>query len=213
MIQGTGQLADAYGRMFIQWSIAGTPMNDEAESGDACLVQACAAGVLVAAIDGAGPGAEAASAARIAEATLRAHADESPISLVLRCHEGLRKTRGAVMTLAFCHHRDRTITWLGVGNVDAVLFHAGPTGATSDRVVLRGGVVGYQLPALRAEVLPIRTLDVLIMATDGIEEHFADTVDIRREPRSLADGILATHRKGTDDALVVVAKYHGADES
>jgi hypothetical protein len=115
------------------------------------------------------------------------------------------------MTLAFCHARDRTLTWLGVGNVDAVLFH-GHEKTASDRVVLRGGIVGYRLPALRAEVLPLRKFDMLIMATDGIEEYFADSVDLRGEPRALADRILATYRRGTDDALVLVARYLGVDE-
>ena len=80
-------------------------------------------GILIAAVDGTGHGAEAAAAAKIAAATLEAHAWESPIALLLRCHDELKGTRGAVMTLAFIHLRDRTLTWLGVGNVEAVLFH------------------------------------------------------------------------------------------
>jgi serine phosphatase RsbU (regulator of sigma subunit) len=35
-------------------------------------------------------------------------------------------------------------------------------------VLLRSGVVGYQLPTLRASTLPIAPGDLLIFATDGI---------------------------------------------
>jgi serine/threonine protein phosphatase PrpC len=81
----------------------------------------------------------------------------------------------------------------------------------ADRIILRGGVVGYQIPALRAEVLPLRMCDTLIMATDGIQEHFADHVPLIGEPQVIADRLLAQHRKETDDALVVVMRYLGDD--
>jgi hypothetical protein len=52
----------------------------------------------------------------------------------------------AVMTLAFVHLRDRTLTWLGVGNVEAVLFHrARECTTTPNRALLRAGVIGYLL--------------------------------------------------------------------
>lgn len=210
MTSGAGQCVDHEGRRLASWGVATVPMKDEAESGDTCLLQSSSDGLLIAAIDGAGHGAEAAVAARTAEAILAAHAHESPISLVLRCHDGLRASRGVVMTLALCHLRDRTLTWVGVGNVEAVLFRAG-TGerSPSERIILRAGVVGYQLPPLRAEVLPLRPLDTLIMATDGVEELFADKVELTGEPQEIANRILAAHRKDTDDALVVVVRYLG----
>ena len=108
----------------IAWGVAAAPFPNERESGDRYVVQPSGDGLLIAAVDGNGHGAEAAAAAKIAAATLEAHAPESPIALLLRCHEELKGTRGAVMTLAFVDLRDRTLTWLGVGNVEAVLFHA-----------------------------------------------------------------------------------------
>lgn len=182
----------------------------ELESGDRCVVQPCAAGVLIAAVDGTGHGTEAAAAAAVAAHTLKTFAAESPIALVLRCHEELRQTRGAVMTLAFVHTRDRTVTWLGVGNVQAALVHTGREGGTaSERVLLRAGVVGFQLPPLRTEVMLLNPLDTLIMATDGINLDFADSGAPEKDPQQVADRILARHWKQTDDGLVVVARYLG----
>ena len=137
------------------------------------MVRPATDGILIAAVDGNGHGAEAAAAAKIAAATLEAFVRESPIALVLRCHEQLKGTRGAVMTLAFVHLRDRTLTWLGVGNVEAVLFRAArETSTAPDRALLRAGVVGYRLPPLRAEILPLKPFDTLIIATDGIKPGF-----------------------------------------
>jgi len=193
----------------MSWGVAEAPFPNERESGDQYVFQPSAGGILIAAIDGTGHGTEAAAAAKIAAHTLQAFAVESPIALVLRCHEQLRLTRGAIMTLAFAHLADHTLTWLAVGNVEAVLFHTGRVDRTSERVLLRAGVVGYRLPALRTDVIPLETFDTLVMATDGINPDFADDLALEGSPQQIADSILAKHRRETDDALVVVAQYLG----
>lgn len=193
----------------ITWGVAEKAL--QVESGDRYVVAPYADGVLVGVVDGMGHGAPAAEAALRATALLATFARESPITLVNRCHEDLRGTRGVVMTLAAFDFRARTLTWLGVGNVDAVLFHGNGDGTQRrERVVLRGGVVGFRLPALKAEVLPLARLDTVILATDGIEAEFSDSLNARGTPQALADAILASHGRATDDALVLVARYEGA---
>lgn len=200
------------GGAIIALGAAEAPLPGERESGDLYVLQPSPHGVLLAVVDGTGHGAEAAAAARIAAATLEAFARESPIALMLRCHKELKGTRGVVMTLAFFHHRDRTMTWLGVGNVEGVLFRPSADGHTpSEHVLLRGGIVGDRLPALRASVLPVTPNDILIMATDGIKPDFADHLVLDGDLQHIADRILVDHCKGTDDALVVVARYLGGD--
>ena len=49
----------------------------------------------------------------------------------------------------------------------------------------------------------------LIFATDGIRGGFAEGLPTDATPQELADHILARHGKGTDDALVLVARYAG----
>ena len=196
----------------VSCAIAEAALSSEPESGDRHLVQPFEDGVLIAAVDGMGHGVEAAAAAKRAIATLAAAAQESPIALVQRCHQELRDTRGAVMTLAVINLRQRTLTWIGVGNVDAVLFHPNGDGShRSDRALLRGGVVGYQLPSLRAEVLPLAPHDTLVLTTDGVKPEFADTIAVNGDPQALADSILARFRRPTDDALVVVVQYLGSE--
>jgi hypothetical protein len=201
-------------RESVSWAVAEAPFKNERESGDRYLLHHTAAGVLIAAVDGTGHGSEAAAAAKRAIATLEAHALESPIALLLRCHEDLKNTRGVVMTTAFIHFNDQTLTWLGVGNVEAMLFHRGPGHIFKpDRLLLRNGIVGYRLPPIRAEVLPVKPLDTLILVTDGIDPAFDEGVNLDDDPKTIADGVLARHHTGDDDALVLVARYLGGDNA
>ena len=196
----------------IAWAVAEAPFPNESQSGDRHLVLPSADGILIAAVDGAGHGAEAAAAAKVAVATLEAHAFESPIGLLVRCHEELKGSRGVVMTIAFIDLRDRTLTWAGVGNVEAVLFHGLDRYQTRpDRALLRSGVLGYRLPPVRAEVLPLKPMDTLVIVTDGIRPNFDDGLSLSDDLQPIADGILARHSNGTDDALVVVARYLGGE--
>lgn len=193
----------------ITWAVAEKPLL--AESGDRYIVAPHADGVLIAVVDGMGHGPEAAAAALRATTLLGAFARESPISLIHRCHQELRGTRGVVMTLVAFDLRDRTLTWTGVGNVDAVLFHASAhtDGSATERALLRGGVIGDRLPALRAEVLPLTRMDTVILTTDGVAPTYAEHWKPAGGPQKVADTILAEHGRATDDALVLVARYDG----
>jgi serine/threonine protein phosphatase PrpC len=172
-------------------------------------------GVLVAVMDGLGHGEQAAAAARIAVSALEDHASDSVIALLRLCHEKLLATRGLVMSIASFNGLDDTMTWLGVGNVEGVLVRANATASPArESLVSRGGVAGYQLPPLRAYVLPVMPGDLLLFATDGIQSGFAEsmTPTANDTPQHIADRILAEHCKGTDDALVLVARYLGSSQ-
>ncbi|MBI3029579.1 MAG: SpoIIE family protein phosphatase [Candidatus Rokubacteria bacterium] len=192
------------------WGVAARTLAGQEESGDRQAIKLYPHGALVAVVDGLGHGDEAAAAAKIAVATLEAHPGESIIPLLRRCHENLRSTRGVVMSLASFNVREGTMTWLGVGNVEGILLRGDP--AVSPRyesLLLRGGVVGGQLPALYASILPVVPGDTLIFATDGIRSKLADHVASSDVPQRTADTILARSAKVTDDALVLVARYCG----
>jgi negative regulator of sigma-B (phosphoserine phosphatase) len=199
-------------RSVIDWGSAARALAEagDLESGDHCVVAGLSNGALVAVIDGLGHGSEAAYAARTAGQVLTAHAAEPVLDLVQRCHAKLHKTRGVVMTLASFNVRDSTITWAAVGNVEAVLLRMDQTAEQRRQgVIARGGVVGYRLPPLHAATLPIAQGDTLIMATDGISGGFWEDLVLYKSPQEIADTILARYGKGTDDALVLVARYIG----
>jgi len=194
----------------IDWGVATLTLPGERESGDLHLVKPVRAGVLVSVVDGLGHGAEAAAAARAAVAALSRHAQESVLPLLQRCHQALAGTRGAVVSVALFDRADGSMTWLGVGNVEGVLLYADAGGRRGrERLVTRGGIVGSELPPLRAEVLAVAPGDTLILATDGIQSGFADDLAVEAPPQQLADQILTRSGKRTDDALVLVARYVG----
>ncbi len=195
---------------WIDWGVVTMPMEGHAESGDHHLVKEVPEGSLLAVVDGLGHGAEAAEAAKQAIAALEAFAHESIIALLKRCNEQVRNTRGVVMSLALINVNEETLTWLGVGNVEGVLLRA-DAGAKPPRenILLRGGLLGPQLPPLRASVLTLSRGDTLIFATDGIHTGFAEGVNIKEPAQQIAEGICKRHNKGTDDALVLVARYLG----
>src|SRR5439155_998671 len=83
--------------------------------------------------------------------------------------ERLRHTRGVVMSVAWFQTGERTMAWLGVGNVEGVLQRGSPHGSpASETLLVRSGLVGSHLPPLRASVLSVNPGDTLIVATDGI---------------------------------------------
>ena len=182
----------------------------QGESGDQHLVCCHQRGILVAAIDGIGHGEEAANAAKAAVAILKAGVDEPVISLLQRCHEGLRATRGVVLSLASIDQEHGLMTWAGVGNVQGAWMRAGAQKSSVQEVLLlRGGVVGSQLPALQAAVLPIGKGDTLVFVTDGIRGDFAAGLSALESPQRAADRILERHCRGNDDALVLVVRLTG----
>ena len=192
----------------LEYSVSSVPVPGEEESGDLYLVSPIPAGTLIAVVDGSGHGPEAALAARLAIATLDSHLREGVIPLVKRCHERLKGTRGVVMSLASFDERDGTLTWMGIGNVEGVVLGAkGSPHSRHEYLRLRSGVVGGTLPSLNASFMPMMQGDTLIFVTDGIRSGFAKGLSTSDPPQLIADRILAEHSKGSDDALVLVARY------
>lgn len=196
--------------LVVEWGSAERAL--EQECGDVRVVAGFPGGALVAVIDGLGHGPEAALAARAAAEVLERHPGQPVTELVELCHEALRKTRGAVMTLASFDARRSSMTWTSVGNVDALLVRADRAAQRAREAISpRGGVVGYQLPQLRASSLPVSYGDTLVLVSDGIRSNFAGDVPVYETPQQMAESILARHARDSDDAMVLVARYRGAE--
>ncbi|MBI4220228.1 MAG: SpoIIE family protein phosphatase [Chloroflexi bacterium] len=192
----------------IEHGVAVAPKPGESHCGDRYLVKPHPAGVLLAVVDGLGHGEEAESAADRALKVLAGNPAESVVSLTRRCHDELRGTRGVALTLASYDAKEGTVSWLGVGNVEAVLIRgSADVFPRLEHVLLRSGVVGHHLPALYASVLQVNSGDTLILATDGIRNGFTQAVRNGDAPQLIADRILATFGTASDDALVLVGRY------
>ena len=194
----------------LEWGVASRALPGQPNCGDLEVVKSFPSGMLVAALDGIGHGDEAASAATTARAILEAHAQEPVTTLIERCHEGLGATRGVAVSVASFNLSQGWMAWLGVGNVQGILLRRGLSGSmTEESLLLRAGLVGAQLPSLRASVLRVSTGDTLVFATDGIQTDFDRRLARNDQPQKAAESILSRHGKTTDDALVLVARYLG----
>jgi phosphoserine phosphatase RsbX len=183
------------------WTLAG-----ESVSGDTAVIESASGTTLVAAIDGLGHGAEAASASSIAAGILRERAGESLIRLIEIVHEALGDTRGVAMSLASFRSDDDTMTWLGLGNVKGTLVECQKP---AHSIMLAGGIVGHELPPLQTKTVSVSRGSILIMTTDGVRDGLGPTIMSSGTAQEIADAILAKWGTGTDDALVVVARYLG----
>ena len=132
--------------------------------------------------------------------------------LLGRCHGELASTRGAAITLAQIDLRADVLRWMGVGNVTATLAARSPNGMESrSSARLLGGIVGYQMPELpQPEPITIRPGHLLVVASDGIAEDHAATIDFAASAAVTAERILNQYRRGNDDALVLVARHRGS---
>lgn len=189
---------------------AGAALPGQKESGDRYLVREFGTRVLTVVVDGIGHGSDAALAAQGVVNLLRSCPEDSVIPLLRMCHDKLRGTRGVVLSMALFDAAEATMTWLGVGNVEGILLRHDPHVVPGkETLLLRGGVVGDHLPRLLATIVPVVKGDLLILATDGIRNGFADNTNLADEPQRIADRILSQYRRGNDDALVFVARYIG----
>jgi negative regulator of sigma-B (phosphoserine phosphatase) len=191
----------------LELGIAERALSGESRSGDRAVLVAYEGGALVAAIDGLGHGGDAADAADAAAAVMAQHPDSEPVRLIEACHAALKRTRGAVMTLAWFDLVAGSLSWTGVGNVEGRLVHAnaGPRTPTHGALT-KGGVVGYNLPSIRVTGTDLEDGDVMVLATDGIDSGFARAIAAGGPAQEIADRILGAHAKASDDALVVVVR-------
>jgi hypothetical protein len=195
----------------MEWAVAKRCRRGEATTGDLAVLTRLPGGALVAAIDGVGHGKEAAHAALKAGEVVRRRPSQDLVLLANRCHTALRHTRGAAISLAFISSLKGAVTWLSVGNVEGRVLSGDPsTRRPKASLALGSGIAGHELPRVRTTTLDLRAGDVVVLATDGVNDVFGDSLDISGSTQAIADRILAEHWRPTDDALVVALRYLGA---
>jgi negative regulator of sigma-B (phosphoserine phosphatase) len=190
----------------LEWAVAYRLVAGETDCGDKALVISSPPNSLIAVVDGVGHGSAAAYAAELAIDRLREHATDSLPSLIARCHDALQDTRGVAMGLASLGGSHGAMTWLGVGNVQGRLVPRDNTKRGAS-MMLTAGIAGDRLPRLHPATLKIRRGDLLLLATDGLREGFADSLDPSGPVQDIADRILSEYHRPQDDGLLLVARY------
>lgn len=160
-------------------------------------------------VDGLGHGANAHEAAEEAVQALREAPEDSPAQILARAHDALKKTRGAAMSVAAVNHGRQTVSYAGVGNIAAFLFHAG----SMRSMVSQNGTVGMVLPTLREYTYPFEPGSLLVMHSDGLSSRssISGYPGLGARPPGLVAGVLyRDFSRGRDDATVLTAVLKGA---
>jgi hypothetical protein len=190
----------------VEWAAAKAPARGFRDSGDEFCVRPFENRTMIAVLDGLGHGPDAASVSRQGVRLLEQAQTHDVLKLVRTCHDGLRGSRGLVMSLAMFDEAADTMTWLGVGNVCGTLWC--PRWSRQQTLLLRGGLIGDALPNLQVSVVPVSEGDTLIFTTDGLDDEI-DTRGLQGQSvQAIAEKLLTRRCKSrNDDALALVARY------
>jgi serine phosphatase RsbU (regulator of sigma subunit) len=190
----------------LEWTALGRGLVAEHISGDAHAVVATSYGALAVVVDALGHGHEAAQTARAGIAAIREAAESGLDDVILALDHSVRRMRGVVASLARIEAATSQMTWVGIGNVTGVAVRRrGPATA----IPQRGGVIGGPHIVPKAGHVALSRGDVIIFSTDGIRDGYSGDIVVEHDVSSIASDILTKHSRGTDDALVLVAKYLG----
>ena len=190
------------------WGVASMARDGESVSGDRFLVIENPEDLLIALVDGAGHGPEAAKAADAAIRVLETK-PSLPLAVLLdRCHHDLQGTRGAVLLLARFDVRHSRLDWVGIGPIVGAVTRVDPSRRPRIELLLtRKGVVGLASFSAPTDSIAIDPGDLLVLASDGVHQDFVDRLRPSEVPERLARNILEAHRKRDDDALVLVVRF------
>ncbi len=181
------------------------PYPGERFCGDAWSCHLTPDRALALSVDGLGHGWEAAEAANEAVAVFRKRSDLRPGVILDYLHQALRKTRGAVASVAEIHLREKTLTYAGVGNISAVLL----SGGNSRSLVSHNGTLGHTVSRIQEFTVPWPADGILVLHSDGLQSRW-DTAAypglLARHPAIIGGALLRDFRRQRDDASVVVVK-------
>jgi anti-sigma regulatory factor (Ser/Thr protein kinase) len=182
--------------------------------GQECFGDAWAAverdGVLTAlVVDGVGHGPQAAEASRLAVGWFVDHPGEAPEATMAAFHEALRGSRGAVAGVARIDPAAGTLRWAGVGNVAGLL--AAP-GEKERRFVSHGGTLGYSADHIQPFDHPCPPGSLVVLCSDGVATSWSLDGEpglAAHHPAVVAGVLHRDHRRGRDDATVLVVRVRG----
>ena len=207
--RGTVVSATVYPRSLVAPLVAGVsiPAPRETLCGDAWAVWSAGELMSVFVADGLGHGREAAIAARLAVATFLRHAERPADQVVQAVHDALKGTRGAAVAIAETDRRQRVLQYCGLGNIAARIVGAD---GSERQLVSLSGIAGHVARRLQCFTVPWVSGAMVIMYSDGIGSRWSlDEYPglVQRLPGVIAGVIARDHRRGTDDATVVVARH------
>jgi hypothetical protein len=121
----------------------------------------------------------------------------------------LLTTRGCALSLVRVNTQTREVECVAAGDVHVHLYNGRDTHFfTSTPFVV--GDAQFSKRKVRIERTPVEPCSVLLLFTDGLQSRTSlkGDLDLLRRPAiTIAQHLLATHARPTDDATVLVARW------
>lgn len=191
-------------------SIVKRAFKGEQHCGDECAVWKTGGKTILCVADGLGHGEDAELAAKAAITFVSRHLSEPLKVLFDGCNREIRDTRGVAMGIAVVDEGTREMIYAGIGNIRALVVrnnNAGIDEGTVVRLASNPGIVGGGYKTLTPETIGINPGDLVIIFTDGIEEH----IDLSghnkiplHETQKLAETIIRDWGRDSDDAAILI---------
>lgn len=194
----------------IKWVVATLPKEGEQECADLYFVKAIENGAIFVVVDGLGHGSKAVQVSRKAINCFKSGGDKPLISLLKNCHERLKGSRGAVLSIARLNIVNHELEWLSVGNVEGVLMSRNDKKNEFKQLVLRSGVIGYKLPTLKVSAEKASAGDILFFTTDGVMSEYIESVDYNRPIKETVKYAAENYFKDSDDSLILAARLRNS---
>jgi anti-sigma regulatory factor (Ser/Thr protein kinase) len=191
-------------------SIAGGPYPGEVISGDDSVYIQTDAGFIAAVCDGLGHGPEARKASNRAIEVLSKNATLRLDEVLLAVKSGMSDTRGCVIGIVRFERENRRLHCVLAGDVRVQLYYLKDAHFFTSTPMIVGDS-DIPVRRIRIEDVDVPQGAVLVMFTDGLETKTSlkGQLDVlRRPPIVIAQHLLETHSRGTDDSLALVARLH-----
>ena len=174
--------------------------------GDSFLIEQNATETLVAVIDGLGHGYESSVAAELAVEVISKTADQPVGSILNRCHQELRVTRGAAVGVLKVA-ADGLGEFCGIGNIEVQSLSGTPPS-----LFCLAGIVGHNMRSSKVMRVAMKPGDIYCLMSDGISSRGNLKSCLPGTAEAVARRIVEHWGKDHDDSTALVLGF-GDDAS
>lgn len=169
--------------------------------GDSFLVEERSGALLSAVIDGLGHGHESSIAAEKAVEVIRAHPDLPVGTLMQRCHEQLRPTRGAAVGILRIEPDGRG-EFCGVGNIEVQALNG-----QAPSLFCLAGIVGHNMRTSKVMPFNMKNGDIYCLFSDGVSARGNLKSCLPGAPENVARRIVEQWGRAHDDATALIIGF------
>ncbi|RZJ51239.1 MAG: serine/threonine protein kinase [Flavobacterium sp.] len=174
--------------------------------GDGYYIKQSANGFKIFVGDGLGHGVNAHEAVQLGIKAFQRSTAEDSIEILRDIHEGVKKSRGLVATVACVDYKSQNWNICGIGNINTRIFR----GLENKTYSPYNGILGLNIPrTINSTIVPYLKHQIIVMHSDGLRTRWNlndMTSIIKQSPHVIASSLYKDNMRGTDDATVLVGK-------